>query len=29
MTPTGHLRYIANSVDRSLPRSIGDPTDSA
>jgi hypothetical protein len=29
MTRPGHLRYIANSVDRSLPKSIGDPTDSA
>jgi hypothetical protein len=29
MTRPGHVRYIANSVDRSLPKSIGDPTDSA
>jgi Family of unknown function (DUF5313) len=29
MTRPGHQRYIANSVDRSLPKSIGDPTDSA
>ena len=29
MTRPGHLRYIANSVGRPLPKSIGDPTDSA